>query len=56
MLFRSQIVSNMKQANHGIKQWILGGTYSFSSKTNDPLNGKFYVFQIQSDGSYKLVG
>ena len=25
-------------------------------KTNDPLNAKFYIFQIQSNGSYKLVG
>ena len=39
-----------------IKNWILGGTFKFSSKSNDPLNAKFYIFQIQSNGSYKLVG
>jgi branched-chain amino acid transport system substrate-binding protein len=35
---------------------ILGGTFRWSTKTNDPLNAKFYIFQIQADGSYKLVG
>ncbi len=35
---------------------ILGGTFRFSTKSNDPLNAKFYIFQIQSNGSYKLVG
>jgi branched-chain amino acid transport system substrate-binding protein len=39
-----------------IKNWILGGSFRWSTKTNDPLNAKFYIFQIQSDGSYKLVG
>lgn len=39
-----------------IKDWILGGSFRFSSKSNDPLNAKFYIFQIQSNGSYKLVG
>ena len=38
-----------------MKQWILGGSFKFSTKSNDPLNGQFYIFQIQSDGSYKLV-
>ena len=31
-------------------------SFRFSTKTNDPLNAKFYIFQIQSNGSYKLVG
>jgi hypothetical protein len=39
-----------------IAQSILGGSFRFSTKTNDPLNAKFYVFQIQSNGTYKLVG
>jgi branched-chain amino acid transport system substrate-binding protein len=39
-----------------IKNWILGGTFRWSTKTNDPLNSKFYIFKIQSDGTYKLVG
>jgi branched-chain amino acid transport system substrate-binding protein len=38
-----------------VKNWILGGTFRFSTKTNDPLNGRFYIFQVQSNGSYKLV-
>jgi branched-chain amino acid transport system substrate-binding protein len=39
-----------------IKNWILGGSFKFSTKSNDPLNAKFYIFKIQSNGSYKLVG
>ena len=35
---------------------ILGGTFRFSTKSNEPLNAKFYIFQIQSNGTYKLVG
>ena len=38
-----------------VKEWILGGSFRFSTKTNDPLNGQFYIFQIQSNGSYKVV-
>ena len=38
-----------------IAQWILGGSFRFSTKTNDPFNGKFYIFQIQSNGDYKLL-
>lgn len=38
-----------------VKQWILGGSFKFSTKSNDPLNGQFYIFQIQPDGKYKLV-
>jgi branched-chain amino acid transport system substrate-binding protein len=46
----------LRQVKHvRIKNWILGGSFRFSTKTNDPLNAKFYIFQIQSDGSYKLV-
>lgn len=39
-----------------VKNWILGGEFRFSTKSNDPLNAKFYIFQIQSNGTYKLVG
>ena len=39
-----------------VKNWILGGDFKFSTKSNDPLNAKFYIFEIQSNGSYKLVG
>ncbi len=39
-----------------VKNSILGGDFRFSTKSNDPLNAKFYIFEIQSNGSYKLVG
>jgi branched-chain amino acid transport system substrate-binding protein len=51
---RTAVFHHVKQVV--IKNWILGGTFRFSTKSNDPLNAKFYIFQIQSDGSYKLVG
>jgi branched-chain amino acid transport system substrate-binding protein len=51
---RADVFHHVKQVV--IKNWILGGTFRFSTKSNDPLNAKFYIFQIQSDGSYKLVG
>ena len=39
-----------------IKDWILSAIpFRFSTKTNDPLNGRFYLFQIQSDGTYKPI-
>ena len=51
---RRDVVRNVKQG--AIPNWILGGTFRFSTKSNDPLNAKFYIFQIQTDGTYKLVG
>ena len=51
---RQLVFQNIKKVS--IKNWILGGTFKWSTKSNDPLNAKFYIFQIQSDGSYKLVG
>jgi branched-chain amino acid transport system substrate-binding protein len=51
---RRDVVRNVKKVK--IKNWILGGSFRFSTKSNDPLNAKFYIFQIQSNGSYKLVG
>jgi branched-chain amino acid transport system substrate-binding protein len=51
---RHDVLRHVKQVV--IKNWILGGTFRFSTRSNDPLNAKFYIFQIQSDGSYKLVG
>ena len=47
------IVKHVKQVK--IPNWILGGTFRWSTKSNDPLNATFYIFQIQSDGTYKLV-
>jgi branched-chain amino acid transport system substrate-binding protein len=51
---RADVISHVKKVQ--IKNSILGGTFSWSTKTNDPHNAKFYIFQIQSNGSYKLVG
>ena len=51
---RRAVVQNVKKVT--VKNWILGGTFRWSTKSNDPLNAKFYIFQIQSNGSYKLVG
>jgi branched-chain amino acid transport system substrate-binding protein len=51
---RQAVFQSMKKVR--IKNWILGGTFRWSTKSNDPLNAKFYIFQIQSNGSYKLVG
>jgi branched-chain amino acid transport system substrate-binding protein len=51
---RQAVLQNVKKVS--IKNWILGGSFKWSTKTNDPLNAKFYIFQIQSNGSYKLVG
>jgi branched-chain amino acid transport system substrate-binding protein len=51
---RRAIVRNVKSVR--IPNWILGGTFRWSTRSNDPLNAKFYIFQIQGNGSYKLVG
>jgi len=51
---RRDVVRQVKKVR--VPNSILGGTFRFSTKTNDPLNAKFYIFQIQSNGTYKLVG
>lgn len=50
---RSDVLRKVKGVK--IKNWILGGDFKFSTKTNDPFNGNFVIFQIQADGSYKVV-
>jgi len=50
---RRDVIRHVKAVK--IKNFILGGNFAFSTKTNDPLNARFYIFQIQSNGSYKLV-
>jgi branched-chain amino acid transport system substrate-binding protein len=50
---RRAIVRSVKQVR--IRNWILGGTFRWSTKSNDPLNKPWYIFQIQSNGTYKLV-
>jgi branched-chain amino acid transport system substrate-binding protein len=51
---RKDVIKNVKKLT--LKTSILGGPFRFSTKSNDPLNAKFYIFQIQSNGTYKLVG
>jgi branched-chain amino acid transport system substrate-binding protein len=51
---RQAVLRNIKKVR--VNNWILGGNFRWSTKSNDPLNAKFYIFQIQSNGSYKLVG
>jgi len=51
---RRDVVRNVKRIV--VKDSILGGDFRFSTKSNDPLNAKFYIFEIQGNGSYKLVG
>jgi branched-chain amino acid transport system substrate-binding protein len=51
---RQAVLRNIKKVT--VSNWILGGSLRWSTRSNDPLNAKFYIFQIQSNGSYKLVG
>jgi branched-chain amino acid transport system substrate-binding protein len=51
---RQAVLHNIKKVK--INNWILGGDFRWSTKSNDPLNAKFYIFKIQSNGSYGLVG
>jgi len=51
---RADVVAHVKKVQ--IKNSILGGSFSWSSRTNDPHNAKFFIFQIQPNGAYKLVG
>ena len=38
------------------KGWLLGGTFAWSKiNTNDPNVSKYYIMQIQSNGSYKVI-
>ena len=50
---RRDVVRNVKRVT--VHNSIVGGDFRFSTKTNDPLNGRFYIFQIQPSGSYKFI-
>jgi branched-chain amino acid transport system substrate-binding protein len=50
---RRDVVRNVKKIR--VKNWILGGDFRFSTKSNDPLNASFYIFKIQPNGTYKLA-
>ncbi len=51
---RAQVLAQVPKVK--IKHWILGGSWGGFSATHDPVGAKFYIFQIQSNGEYKLVG
>jgi branched-chain amino acid transport system substrate-binding protein len=52
---RSAVITDMRKVS--IPNFILGGTFTWSkTDTQDPAGAKFYIFKIQSDGTYKLVG
>ena len=50
---RRDVVRNVKRIY--VKNSILGIPFRFSTKSNDPLNGSFYIFEIQSNGDYKDI-
>jgi branched-chain amino acid transport system substrate-binding protein len=52
---RAAVIQNVKRVTVD-KGWILGGKFGWSKiNTNDPNITRFYIMQIQSDGTYKLV-
>jgi branched-chain amino acid transport system substrate-binding protein len=52
---RSSVIAQMRKV-HVDRNWILGGKFAWSKvNTRDPNVTKFYILQIQSDGSYKLM-
>jgi branched-chain amino acid transport system substrate-binding protein len=52
---RSDIRLKIKQGL--IPNFVLTGQpFRFSTKTNDPLNAAFWLYEVQSDGSQKQVG
>ncbi|MEO9176223.1 MAG: branched-chain amino acid ABC transporter substrate-binding protein [Gaiellales bacterium] len=51
---RSAVATDVKKVT--IPNFILGGTFRWDKvNSQDPANPKFYIFQIQSNGSYKPV-
>jgi len=52
---RSLVIGQMRKV-HIDKGWILGGKFAWSTtNTRDPNVTKFYILQIQGNGSYKLM-
>lgn len=53
---RSAVISATRKVSISTG-WILGGKFNWSKvNTRDPDVTKFYLYEIQSDGSYKRVG
>jgi branched-chain amino acid transport system substrate-binding protein len=52
---RGAVIQNVRKVSVNTG-WILGGKFAWSKvNSNDPDTTKFYIMQIQSDGSYKVV-
>jgi len=52
---RSALITSIRKVSINTG-WILGGKFAWSKvNTNDPNTSKFYIMQIQPNGSYKLV-
>ena len=53
---RGAVIQNVKKVKIPKGQWILGGAFTLVKvNTNDPITSKFYIMQIQSNGTYKVV-
>ena len=50
---RRDVIRNVKQIL--VKNAIIGGDFRFSPVSNDPVRAKYYIFEIQKNGSYKTV-
>jgi branched-chain amino acid transport system substrate-binding protein len=52
---RSLVIGQVRKVKID-KGWILGGKFAWSKvNTNDPNVSKYYIMQIQSDGTYKVI-
>jgi branched-chain amino acid transport system substrate-binding protein len=53
---RGAVIQNVKKVTIPNGKWILGGAFAWSKvNSNDPNTSRFYIMQIQSNGTYKLV-
>jgi branched-chain amino acid transport system substrate-binding protein len=50
---RVDVLRNIKKVR--IADWVLGGSFRWSTKTNDPLNGAFWLYKINSSGQQEQV-
>ena len=50
---RIDVFKNIKKVR--IADWILGGSFRWSTKTNDPLNGAFWLYKIDSKGAQEQI-
>jgi branched-chain amino acid transport system substrate-binding protein len=52
---RASVIAQVRKVTVD-KGWILGGKFGWSTvNTNDPSVTKYYIMQIQPDGTYKIV-